>query len=58
MPDFEWDENKNKYLKLEMKLNPEIISWINSNKIDVNLLVEKLVEDVYRTSKLFENNKV
>jgi hypothetical protein len=58
MPDFEWDENKNKYLKLEMKLNPEIISWINSNKIDVDLLVEKLVEDVYRTSKLFENNKV
>jgi hypothetical protein len=58
MPDFEWDENKNKYLKLEMKLNPEIISWINSNKIYVDLLVEKLVEDVYRTSKLFENNKV
>lgn len=45
-------EEEKKYLHLEMKIDPEIREWINSNRIDVNLLVKKLIEDAYRTAKL------
>lgn len=47
-------EEETKYLHLEMKIDPEIREWINSNRIDVNLLVEKLIEDAYRTAKLLQ----
>jgi len=47
-------EEEAKYLQIEMKLDPEIRNWINSNRIDVNLLVKKLVEDAYRTAKLVQ----
>lgn len=47
-------EEETKYLQIEMKLDPEIRNWINSNRIDVNLLVKKLIEDAYRTAKLVQ----
>ena len=47
-------EEEKKYLKLEMKIDPEIRNWINSNHIDLNSLVEKLIEDAYRTAKLLQ----
>lgn len=47
-------EEEAKYLQLEMKIDPEIRNWINSNHIDVNSLVEKLIEDAYRTAKLLQ----
>ena len=47
-------EEEAKYLQIEIKINPEIRNWINSNHIDVNSLVKKLIEDAYRTSKLLQ----
>jgi len=47
-------EEETKYLHLDMKIDPEIREWINSNRIDVNLLVKKLIEDAYRTAKLLQ----
>lgn len=47
-------EEEARYLQIEMKLDPEIRNWINSNRIDVNLLVNKLIEDAYRTAKLVQ----
>lgn len=45
-------EEETKYLQIEMKLDPEIRNWLNSNRIDINILVKKLIEDAYRTAKL------
>lgn len=47
-------EEEAKYLRVEMKIDPEISDWINSNHIDLNLLVKKLIEDAYRTAKLLQ----
>lgn len=47
-------EEETKYLQIEMKIDSEIREWINSNRIDVNLLVKKLIEDAYRTAKLLQ----
>ena len=47
-------EEETKYLQIEMKLDPEIRNWINANRIDVTLLVKKLIEDAYRTAKLVQ----
>ena len=47
-------EEEAKYLQIEMKLDPEIRNWINSNRIDVNSLVKKLLEDAYHTAKLMQ----
>ncbi|MEM9526925.1 MAG: hypothetical protein AAGA31_09970 [Bacteroidota bacterium] len=47
-------KEEKKFLKLEMKIDPEIGNWLSSNDVDVNLLVEKLIEDAYRTSKLLK----
>jgi len=47
-------EEEAKYLHLELKIDPEIRKWINSNRIDVNLWVKKLMEDAYRTAKLLQ----
>ena len=43
-----------KYLQLELKIDPEIRAWINSNRIDVNSLLKKLLEDTYRTAALLQ----
>ncbi|MBC6996369.1 hypothetical protein QWY85_20140 [Neolewinella lacunae] len=36
-----------------MEVGAEIGSWIHSNRIDVNVLLKKLIEDAYLTAKLF-----
>ena len=47
-------EEEAKHLQIEIKIDPEIRNWINSNHIDVNSLVKKLIEDAYRTAKLLQ----
>ena len=47
-------EEEQKYLRLEMKVDPKIKEWIDANDIDISLLVSKLVEDAYETSQLIE----
>ena len=47
-------EEEAKHLQIEIKIDAEIRNWINSNHIDVNSLVKKLIEDAYRTAKLLQ----
>ena len=47
-------EEERKYVRLNMKVDPEIKDWITANNIDINSLVAKLVEDAYRTAQLIE----
>ena len=46
-------EEEAKYLQIEMKLDPEIRNWINSNRIDVNSLVKKLLVRLVRNKTAY-----
>lgn len=47
-------QEESKYLQLELKIDPEIQQWLIAKHIDVTRLVEKLINDTYRTEKLIQ----
>lgn len=43
-----------KKMKIELSLSKEIKNWIDSNNIEVDLVVNKLLKDFYQTEKLLK----
>lgn len=46
---------KDEKLVIELSINPELKSWIDANDIQLEIVIRKLLTDLYKTEKLLKN---